>query len=82
MQIQNTHEIWVFWDHKTGRSQGYFPPPPKPREMPWERSGLRRRQIMLQRRVVESQRCSSSLQPNHYGPRRKRARRQILTSLS
>ena len=20
----NTHEIWVFWDHVTGRSQGYF----------------------------------------------------------
>ncbi len=47
---------------------------------------LRRRQIMLQRRVVESQRCSSTpahvhLQPNYYRPRRKRARRQILSSL-
>ena len=42
---------------------------------------LRRRQIILQRRVVESHRCSSTpayvhLQPNHYRPRR-----QILNSL-
>ena len=48
---------------------------------------LRRRKIMLHRRVVESQRCSSTptyvhLQPNHYRPRRRRARRQILNSLS
>ena len=40
---------------------------------------------MLQRRVVQSQRCSSTpahvhLQPNHYRPRRRRARRQILSS--
>ena len=47
---------------------------------------LRRRQIILQRRIVESQRCSSTpthvhLQPNYYRPRRRRARRQILSSL-
>ncbi len=41
---------------------------------------------MLQRHVVESQRCSTipahvHLQPNHYRPRRRRARRQILSSL-
>ncbi len=46
---------------------------------------LRRRQIMLQHRVVESQRCLSApthvhLQPNYYRPRRGRARRQILNS--
>ena len=48
---------------------------------------LRRRKIMLQRRVVQSQRCSSTpahvhLQPNHYRARRRRACRQILSSLS
>ena len=59
---------------------------------------LRRHQIMLHRRIVESQRCSSTpahvhLQPNHYRARRRRARRrracrrrrarrQILSSLS
>ncbi len=49
---------------------------------------LRRRKIMLHRRIVESQRCSSTpahvhLQPNHYRARRRRAcRRQILSSLS
>ncbi len=47
---------------------------------------LRRRQIMLQRRIVESQRRSSTpahvhLQPNYYRPRHRRARRQILSSL-
>ena len=47
---------------------------------------LRRHQIILQRRIVESQRCSSTLahlrlQPNYYRPRRRRARRQILSSL-
>ncbi len=47
---------------------------------------LRRRQIILQRRIVESQRCLSTpahvhLQPNYYRPRRRRARRQILSSL-
>ena len=47
---------------------------------------LRRHQIMLQRCVVESQRCLPTpvdvrLQPNHYRPRRRRARRQILSSL-
>ena len=47
---------------------------------------LRRHQIILQRHVVESQRCSSTpahvhLQPNYYRLRRRRARRQILSSL-
>ncbi len=51
-----------------------------------QRWTLRRRQIILQRRIVESQRCSSTpthvhLQPNYYRPRRRRARRQILSSL-
>ena len=47
---------------------------------------LRRHQIMLQRRVVESQRCLStprmwSLQPNNFRPSRRRERCQILSSL-